>query len=59
MSDSLRAEEEYLAELVEAIQRCAYFLDGSIGRLKWPLDPDFLESRMMDVRCFRNGVSYK
>lgn len=33
MSDSLRAEEEYLAELVEAIQRCAYFLDGSIGRL--------------------------
>lgn len=52
MSDSLRAEEEYLAELVEAIQRCAYFLDGSIGRLTWPLDPAFLESRKMDVEVF-------
>lgn len=52
MSESLRAGEEYLAELVEAIQRCTYFLDGSISRLKWPLAPAFLESRKMDVDVF-------
>jgi len=52
MSGSLRAGEEYLAELLEAIQRCTYFLDGSIGRLTWPLAPEFLESRKMDVDVF-------
>ncbi|GAB6111215.1 hypothetical protein [Desulfomicrobium salsuginis] len=52
MNGSLRAGEEYLAELVEAIQRCTYFLDGSISRLKWPLTPEFLESRKMDVDVF-------
>lgn len=52
MNGSLQAGGEYLADLVEAIQRCAYFLDGSISRLKWPLGPEFLESRKMDVDVF-------
>jgi hypothetical protein len=52
MNGSLQAGEEYLADVVEAIQRCTYFLDGSISRLKWPLAPEFLESRKMDVDVF-------
>jgi len=52
MSGSLQVGEEYLADLVEAIQRCTYFLDGSLGRLAWPLAPEFLESRKMDVDVF-------
>lgn len=52
MSGSLRVGEEYLSELLEAIQRCTYFLDGSIGRLEWPLAPEFLESRKMDIDVF-------
>lgn len=43
---------EYLAELLEVVQRCAYFLDGSSKRLEWPLTGKFLADHRMDIDVF-------
>ena len=33
MTDALQAEREYLAQLIEAVQRCTYFLWASDGKV--------------------------
>lgn len=38
----LEQERRHLADLIEAIQRCVYFLDAADGRLEWSLDPAML-----------------
>jgi len=43
---------EYLAELLEAVQCCAYFLDGSTKRLTWPLTKEFLVDHRMSIDVF-------
>ena len=35
---ALQAERDHLANLLEAVQRCAYFLDSSSSSVHWPLD---------------------
>ena len=45
-------EQQYLAELIEAIQRCAFFLDASIGKLTWPLTKASLENNKKNVSLF-------
>lgn len=52
--DVLQAEREYLAGLLEAIQRCVYFLDASVGKIHWPLTSDYLESNKKNVALFES-----
>lgn len=39
MKDILAAEQQHLASLLEAIQRCVFFLEASNKKLAWPLWP--------------------
>lgn len=48
----LNAEKLHLSELLEAIQRCVYFLDASSQKLTWPLTADLLEAQKKDVVLF-------
>ncbi len=48
----LQAERRYLANLLEAVQRCVHFLDGSERKLPFPLEPSLLEVRKTDPELF-------
>jgi len=48
----LDSEKQHLAELLEAIQRCVYFLDASSRKLTWPLTKEQLETQKKDVALF-------
>jgi hypothetical protein len=48
----LESEKQHLAELLEAIQRCVYFLDASSCKLTWPLTASLLETQKKDVVLF-------
>lgn len=52
MSRSVTEEQRYLADLLEAIQRSAWFLDKSVSKLDWPLDAEMLHQRRKDVDLF-------
>lgn len=49
---ALNSKRAYLAQLLEAIQRCAYFLDNAMSRLHWPLDAALLSERKKDIALF-------
>ena len=44
--------KSYLANLLEAIQRCVFFLHGSESHVDWPLDAMQLASRNKDIDLF-------
>ena len=48
----LQAERQHLAELLEAIQRCVFFLDASVEKIAWPLTKVHLENNKKDVPLF-------
>ncbi|WP_058554086.1 hypothetical protein [Thiohalocapsa sp. ML1] len=48
----LGAAAEHLAGLLEAVQRCVYFLDASRARLSWPLTGERLAENPKDVALF-------
>lgn len=48
----LSAEREHLANLLEAVQRCAYFLHATSVRLPWPLNGAALLARQKDNTLF-------
>jgi len=48
----LDAEKAHLAELLEAIQRCVYFLDASSRKLTWPLTNRSARTQKKDVALF-------
>jgi hypothetical protein len=50
----LEAERTYLASLLEAIQRCVYFLEASRRKQTWPLPPGDLEARRKDVALYES-----
>lgn len=50
----LRAEKQHLANVLEAIQRCVYFLDASAKKLPWPLQRDYLEKNKKNVDLFES-----
>ena len=55
MTDArLRAEKQHLANLLEAIQRCTYFLDASAKKLPWPLQKDYLEKNKKNIEIFES-----
>ena len=51
-TNSLIAEREHLANLLEAVQRCAHFLHASSSRVKWPLGGPGLKNRQKDEALF-------
>lgn len=53
-SKVLESEREHLSSLLEALQRCVYFLDASERRIPWPLEAAELESRKKDVDLFES-----
>ncbi|HRQ56858.1 MAG TPA: hypothetical protein PLN31_05520 [Azoarcus taiwanensis] len=50
--DLLEVERTYLANLLEAIQRCAYFLHESEQKLEWPLVGEYLAANKKNVALF-------
>lgn len=50
--NSLAAEREHLANLLEAVQRCTHFLYASSTKVKWPLDGYALKQRQKDEALF-------
>lgn len=50
----LDSEREHLAGLLEAVQRCVYFLDASGRKLTWPLTAALLEKQNKDVALFES-----
>lgn len=49
----LDSEKPHFAELLEAIQRCVYFLAASGRKLTWPSTKKQLETRKKDVALFK------
>jgi hypothetical protein len=45
-------QKQHLANLLEAIQRCVYFLDASDRSLGWPLTSEFLTEHKKDNKLF-------
>jgi hypothetical protein len=50
--DPLSLEKQHLAGLLEAVQRCFYFLEGLDSRLSFPLSGEVLRSRCKDRELF-------
>lgn len=49
---SLEQERQYLAGLLEAVQRSAWFLHQSAGRVPWPVSEQWLREHRKDVDLF-------
>lgn len=50
----IEAEKEHLAELLVAIQRCAYFLYASDRKISWPLTAFHLDQHQKDEPLFES-----
>lgn len=50
--DILDDERRYLSNLLEAIQRCVYFLHQSERKLDWPLAGNYLSQHKKDVELY-------
>lgn len=50
--DVLDDQKRHLTELLEAIQRCAWFLQQSEAKLDWPIEPVWLSEHKKDVDLF-------
>ena len=48
-ADPAELERQHLADLLEALMRCAFFSDSLFSRIPWPLTSELLESRCKDV----------
>jgi uncharacterized protein with HEPN domain len=44
--------KRHLADLLEALQRCAYFIDHLENKIPWPLDGSVLHERCKDSELF-------
>ena len=51
---ALTAEKQHLSNLIEAIQRCIYFLNASVAKHRWPLQQGHLEENRKDVELFES-----
>ena len=50
----LAAQKRHLAGLLEAIQRCVYFLHASDAAINWPLTGGFLSDHKKDIDIFES-----
>ncbi len=51
-SNTLDNERNHLASLLEAIQRCVFFLNGSAQKLTWPMQAEEISDRKQDIALF-------
>jgi len=49
----LAAQKAHLSQLLEAIQRCAYFLAAASRQLPWPLQGEELHTRKKEEALFQ------
>ena len=54
----LSAERNYLASLLEAIQRCVYFLNAASQNIPWPVTEQTLQSRKKDNELFESLAAF-
>jgi len=47
-------ERNHLASLLEAIQRCVFFLNGSARKLSWPMQAEEINGRKQDIALFES-----
>ena len=57
-ANSLSAEREHLATLLEAVQRCAHFMHASASKVAWPLDGEGLKLRQKDEALFGSLAAF-
>lgn len=48
----LERQQQHLAGLLEAIQRCVFFLEAADASLAWPVTPELLENSKKDTQLF-------
>lgn len=48
----LQAEQQHLAQLLEAVQRCCFHMHASASKLPWPLSGSLLHARRKDTDLF-------
>jgi hypothetical protein len=51
-ADNNGPEWQHMGELLEAVQRNAYFMHSAAAVLPWPLEPATLAARRKDVEFF-------
>ncbi|QTF93004.1 hypothetical protein [Halomonas sp. BM-2019] len=51
-ADLLAEQHRHLARLLEAIQRCAWFLHESEAKIDWPIEAGWLGKHKKDVELF-------
>lgn len=52
MTPTLAESKQHLANLLVAVERCVYFMDGSVKRIDWPVNADHLASHSKDIDLF-------
>ena len=53
LPDMLGAQREHLSNLLEAVQRCVYFLEAGDRAVDWPLSGNGLAARKKDTGLFQ------
>lgn len=54
MNAMTKEPHQHLRELLTAVERCIFFLEGSRSRITWPLTGDGLAARNKDIDLFTN-----
>lgn len=54
----MRDEELHLARLLEAVERCGYYMQASAGKLPWPLTGEALYTRRKDTELFETAAAF-
>jgi hypothetical protein len=54
----MRDEELHLARLLEAAERCGYYMQASAGKLPWPLTGEALYARRKDTELFEAAAAF-
>ena len=50
--DPIELERQHLTDLLEAVERCAFFCDHLVSSIPFPLTANLLESRCRDLDLF-------
>jgi len=50
----LDTERAHLSSLLEAVQRCVYFLDASKQKISWPLHVELIQRHKRDIDLFES-----
>ncbi len=54
MSTLVDDERRHLADLLTAVERCVFFLEGACSGIAWPMTGEELAARNRDVDLFSN-----